>query len=222
MATETTNYNLTMPEDDDLYDISDFNTNMEIIDTAMAQTSAEIDGVGDTLDQIAAYIGTPSEEGETLFTHSTSVNNDIFYQASENYKYIQSNGDSGQAFTTNANLLMQFTAKYNGTVYFLIDADGYDSYYIYLFDVTQTNYFNLPSLSVSSILSLTASENYMARQKASDARGDKGFVVPVIAGHKYIVASENSIVVYQTKIGYDLVHLDDIVETDMPAVVEEE
>ncbi len=61
MATYTENYNLTMPEAEDYYNVEDFNENFETIDTLMAENESNITEVNDK-------IGTPTEEGQTIFS----------------------------------------------------------------------------------------------------------------------------------------------------------
>lgn len=66
MTTFTENYSLTKPDNEDYYDVADFNENMDTIDSAMAETAAEIGGLGEGLVQIDRKIGSGGE-GETLF-----------------------------------------------------------------------------------------------------------------------------------------------------------
>lgn len=61
LASFTENYSLTKPEEADYYDIGDFNANMDAIDGAMAETAAEVAGIGEK-------IGTPETEGDTVFS----------------------------------------------------------------------------------------------------------------------------------------------------------
>lgn len=61
MAAYTEHYGLTMPEAADPYDIGDFNENMDTIDGAMAETAAEVAGIGEK-------IGTPPQTGDTIFS----------------------------------------------------------------------------------------------------------------------------------------------------------
>lgn len=49
MATYTENYNLTMPEEDDCYNVGVFNENFEAIDTALAETESGINEVNDKI-----------------------------------------------------------------------------------------------------------------------------------------------------------------------------
>jgi len=61
LTTFTETYNLIKPDEADYYDIADFNENMDGIDTAMAETAAEVAGVSEK-------IGTAADTGaETLF-----------------------------------------------------------------------------------------------------------------------------------------------------------
>ncbi len=61
MATYTENYNLIKPDEEDYYDVTDFNENMDTLDGAMA--AAE-----NAAAEINAKIGTPAESGQTLFS----------------------------------------------------------------------------------------------------------------------------------------------------------
>ena len=61
MATYTENYNLTMPEETDYYDVADFNENFETLDTLMAENEA-------ACSEINEKIGTPAESGQTIFS----------------------------------------------------------------------------------------------------------------------------------------------------------
>ena len=61
MATYTENYNLIKPDEEDYYDVTDFNENMDTLDGAMAATE-------NTAAEISARIGTPAENGQTLFS----------------------------------------------------------------------------------------------------------------------------------------------------------
>lgn len=60
MATYTENYNLTLPEEGDFYNVENFNENFETIDTLMAEAKSGINEVNEK-------IGTP-ENGETVFS----------------------------------------------------------------------------------------------------------------------------------------------------------
>ena len=61
MATYTENYNLIKPDEEDYYDVADFNENMDTLDGAMA--AAE-----NAAAEISEKIGTPAESGQTLFS----------------------------------------------------------------------------------------------------------------------------------------------------------
>ena len=61
MSTFTENYNLIKPDEEDYYDVTDFNENMDTIDSMMAETET-------TLGQVNEKIGTPGDVGNnTLF-----------------------------------------------------------------------------------------------------------------------------------------------------------
>ena len=61
MSTYTENYNLIKPDGEDRYDVEDFNENMDTIDAQMMETEQE-------MERISEKIGTPSTEGDTLFS----------------------------------------------------------------------------------------------------------------------------------------------------------
>ena len=60
MATYTENYDLTLPETEDYFDIADYNSNLETIDTLMAENESVVKEVNEKL-------GTPNEN-ETVFS----------------------------------------------------------------------------------------------------------------------------------------------------------
>lgn len=83
MATYTENYNLIKPGAEDYYDVEDFNSNMDTLDNAMAETEAEVnkinskvetemnsigkkmDAAQSGIDSISSKIGTPPS-GQSL------------------------------------------------------------------------------------------------------------------------------------------------------------
>ena len=58
MANYTKNYNLVLPEQDDYYDVAQFNSNADAIDAQMAETEQKIAGLNPKLDTIIQKIGT--------------------------------------------------------------------------------------------------------------------------------------------------------------------
>ena len=61
MSTFTEHYDLTLPEDSDYYDVAVFNSNFDTLDGALAETTAEVEGVNDK-------IGAPMDSNsETVF-----------------------------------------------------------------------------------------------------------------------------------------------------------
>lgn len=61
MSTFTENYNLIKPDEEDYYDVQDFNENFDTIDTQLAQTAALAEEVGEK-------IGSPEDTGNnTVF-----------------------------------------------------------------------------------------------------------------------------------------------------------
>ena len=67
MATNTTNYNLVKPDEEDFYDIANNNNNMDIIDTNLKTISDIADSAdekGDTaLARLPAYLASLSTDG---------------------------------------------------------------------------------------------------------------------------------------------------------------
>ena len=65
MSTFTDNYTLIKPDEEDYYDVADFNENMDTLDAAMASVEEEVAGVSDK-------IGT-SADGETVFSALNNI-----------------------------------------------------------------------------------------------------------------------------------------------------
>lgn len=68
MAKYTENFNLIKPEDDEYYDVADFNENMDIIDEALAESAGGSDKIGEPEDSISNTVfgklnGFISEDG---------------------------------------------------------------------------------------------------------------------------------------------------------------
>ena len=95
MATYTENYNLTLPEETDFYNVEDFNENFETIDTLMAENER-------AATEINEKIGTP-ENGETIF--SLLKNSDIsLIKSIQKVKYtIKKDTSSGSISITEVN-----------------------------------------------------------------------------------------------------------------------
>ena len=70
MATYTENYNLIKPDEEDYYDVADFNENMDTLDSAMAAAEA-------AAEEVSAKIGTPAESGQTVFSLLNSGGNSV-------------------------------------------------------------------------------------------------------------------------------------------------
>ena len=70
MSTMTENYNLVKPDADDYYDVQDFNENMDIIDTQLAQTELAAEEIVSEIRNISEDI---SEMSDDIFNVSTSV-----------------------------------------------------------------------------------------------------------------------------------------------------
>ncbi len=69
MAKYTENFNLIKPEDDEYYDVADFNENMDIIDEALAESAGGSDKIGEPEDSILSTVfgklnGFISEDGQ--------------------------------------------------------------------------------------------------------------------------------------------------------------
>lgn len=56
MAKYTENFNLIKPEDDEYYDVTDFNENMDIIDEALAESAGGSDKIGEPEDSILSTV----------------------------------------------------------------------------------------------------------------------------------------------------------------------
>lgn len=56
MAKYTENFNLIKPEDDEYYDVADFNENMDIIDEALAESAGGSDKIGEPGDRTTATV----------------------------------------------------------------------------------------------------------------------------------------------------------------------
>ena len=71
MATYTENYNLTMPEEKDCYNVEDFNENFETIDVLMAETENGIN-------EVNAKIGTTNDsETNSVFSKLNDIQNAV-------------------------------------------------------------------------------------------------------------------------------------------------
>ena len=69
MAKYTENFNLIKPEDDEYYDVTDFNENMDIIDEALAESTGGADKIGEPEDSVLSTVfgklnGFISEDGQ--------------------------------------------------------------------------------------------------------------------------------------------------------------
>lgn len=215
MATETTNYSLTKPDETDYYDVADFNDNMDIIDVAMAATATQVGTVGDTLDQIATYIGTPENEGDTLFSQS---NTSEVYHASKNYKYAQDYGD-GLSYTSNQ-ILWQFTARRSGSVFVEVDIrTTTSSDYLYLYDTHTGDMVNAATQSTPLFSHSSAGGNSIATARFTSAGlYYLSHMINVSPGHTYALVSYSSGTIYASRIGYDLTDPLDLEETDIDPV----
>ncbi len=56
MATYTENFDLIKPDDEDYYDVADFNANMDIIDEALAESVGGSDKIGEPEDSILSTV----------------------------------------------------------------------------------------------------------------------------------------------------------------------
>lgn len=85
MATFTENYNLIKPSEEDYYDVQDFNENMDAIDGQMAEQERQTAAIDEK-------IGTPTTEGNTLFSllEASDQGNNII--KSIQYVTYQANG----------------------------------------------------------------------------------------------------------------------------------
>lgn len=225
MATETTNYSLTKPEETDYYDVADFNNNMDIIDASMAATATQVGTVGDTLSQIAEYVGTPENEGDTLFSQ---IGNSEVCIASRNYKYEQ-NYEDGVAYTYNQ-VLMRYTARRSGSIYVEIDITSTNSSsgYMYVYANHPGSLLDAPTNSILSekyVLHISSATYWGASIIAStnltsNATYTISYMLNVVAGHTYVIIPTLTGTFWGSRIGYDVVNPLELTETDLAPYVE--
>lgn len=88
MATQTTHYGLIQPEEDDFYDVGDFNENMEAIDQQLFLLDEQTATIDDNVGAIKALIGTPEDSNENTIFGRLSKSNGKFYVPSQTEGYI--------------------------------------------------------------------------------------------------------------------------------------
>lgn len=96
MSTFTENYNLIKPGEQDFYDIQDFNENMDTIDAQMMQAETELNGIGEK-------IGTPENEGDTVFSLLSQKNAGTQFIKSIQYTTYTPTGNTITTATLNIN-----------------------------------------------------------------------------------------------------------------------
>lgn len=100
MTTHTEHYNLTLPAEDDCYDVEVFNENFETVDTLMAETESGIHEVNDK-------IGTPADANkETIFSKLNKITSAV---AAEN-SFIKSIQRVTVSMKTNENATLTIDA----------------------------------------------------------------------------------------------------------------
>ena len=75
MATYTENYNLILPEEDDFYNVEDFNENFRSMDTALSTVEAALESIDQKLDQMAGKSSSAVKSIQTIITTDFNTNN---------------------------------------------------------------------------------------------------------------------------------------------------
>ena len=163
MATYTEHYNLLKPDTEDFYDISDFNENMDLLDTQLMQMEAEAESTGSAVAEVSQKIGTAADEGsDTLFgLVKQGAQTPLYYFSTEEKEVILN-----EELTTNYNdflLVGRWRADRNGmiTIRFRMRVDGSGSGALYMLcfsgsqkmdncdsTAVETKYLNMPVGSV--------------------------------------------------------------------------
>ncbi len=122
MATYTTNYSLKKPDQEDMFDITDSNQNMDLLDTqlfALAQNLATT-ATESTLASLMNIIGTTANTGGTISTGTTMAKlNAVLSSFSTNIGTTSNTGGSSTAGTAMAKLnaiLSALATQPKGTV----------------------------------------------------------------------------------------------------------
>ena len=98
MANYTKNYNLILPEQEDYYDVAQFNSNASAIDTQMAETEQKISGLNTKLDNLLTKInaldnklGTAADTGSNTLYGLLNSRKEVF-KSWNRYTYTNTGG----------------------------------------------------------------------------------------------------------------------------------
>ena len=98
MANYTKNYNLILPEQEDYYDVEQFNSNADTIDAQMAETEQKITGLNSKLDELLEKIsaldnklGTAADTGSSTLYGLLNSRKEVF-KSWNRYTYTNTGG----------------------------------------------------------------------------------------------------------------------------------
>ncbi len=107
MANYTKNYNLILPEQEDYYDVEQFNSNADAIDAQMAETEQKITGLNSKLDELLEKIsaldsklGTAADTGSNTLYGLLNSRKDVF-KSMKRYTYTSTGGQSNYRIPIN-------------------------------------------------------------------------------------------------------------------------
>ncbi len=221
MAEFTENYNLIKPSEEDYYDVQDFNENMDTIDAQMAETEAEIEGLGQKLDGIDAKIG-ENEENQTIFDLLKKTGGVKLYQPSETVQYEIGETvlvPTGSEHVNGKYKLGTFHAKHNGMIRIYLkntnSAGTSTGEELHVYDFVSEEYITTPNMSAfSDIKGIGTTPVYKA--ELSTLGFDGSLYIPVSAGKIYTFILMYVYVTYFTlnsfQICYDVVDVEEIAE----------
>ncbi len=105
MANYTKNYNLILPEQEDYYDVAQFNSNASAIDTQMAETEQKISGLNTKLDNLLTKInaldsklGTAADTGSNTLYGLLNNRKEVF-KSWNRYTYTNTGGQGNNKIT---------------------------------------------------------------------------------------------------------------------------
>lgn len=230
MSTFTETYGLLKPDDEDYYDVSDFNENMDAIDGQMATMDGEITllddaigGIGEKIDhidektdEVKALIGTADNAGDGTVFGQLKKGREKRLAASDNAKHsfgpIKIKTGTTTVFTT-------FVPPYSGNIKVNMQwvdrtyGDGGGSLMLRIFRGGNSNYFFLPDCSaittvstninrLDDALSVSVAANYV----------DNYFVIPVEKGIPVVFAkgwqNDHDEGVRLFRISYDMIDIE--------------
>lgn len=125
MSTFTETYGLLKPDDEDYYDVSDFNENMDAIDAQMTSMDGEINelndavgGIGEKMDEVKALIGTVEDVGDsTLFGQMKKQGEKrIVFSDNAQFSSGRLNISAAQGETAKYILLHTFVPPFSGNI----------------------------------------------------------------------------------------------------------